>query len=116
MKDKKEYYKEYEQKHREKRNARKRELYKQKCQKKIEEELANGIQFKSKKQRITLQQQLSQANEKYQKLKEWIKNQIEDLRHIDIKTKEQGLRINDAVNCFRQVLYKMEELEGEDEI
>ena len=52
---------------------------------------------------------------KWQKLKEWLKNQITDLRHIEIKTKTQSLRVNDAVNCFRQVLEKMQELEGEDE-
>lgn len=53
---------------------------------------------------------------KWQKLKEWLKNQITDLRHIEIKTKTQSLRVNDAVNCFRQVLGQMQELEGEDEI
>ena len=54
---------------------------------------------------------------KWQKLKEWLKNQITDLRHIEIKTKTQSLRVNDAVNCFREVLYKMQELEqgGENE-
>ena len=52
---------------------------------------------------------------KWQKLKEWCKNQIIDLRHIDIKTKDQNLRVNDGVNCFREVLHKMQELEAEDE-
>ena len=54
---------------------------------------------------------------KWQKLKEWLKNQITDLRHIEIKTKTQSLRVNDAVNCFRQVLGQMQELEqgGENE-
>ena len=52
---------------------------------------------------------------KWQKLKEWLKNQITDLRHIEIKTKTQSLRVNDAVNCYRQVLSQMQELEGEDE-
>ena len=52
---------------------------------------------------------------KWQKLKEWLKNQITDLRHIEIKTKTQSLRVNDAVNCFRQCLGQMQELEGEDE-
>lgn len=51
---------------------------------------------------------------KWQKLKERLKNQITDLRHIEIKTKTQSLRVNDAVNCFRQVLGQMQELEGED--
>ena len=53
--------------------------------------------------------------DKWQKLKEWLKNQITDLRRIEIKTKTQSLRVNDAVNCFREVLYKMQELEVEDE-
>lgn len=57
-----------------------------------------------------------QSKDKWQKLKEWLKNQITDLRHIEIKTKTQSLRVNDAVNCFRQVLGQMQELEGEDEI
>ena len=48
---------------------------------------------------------------KWQKLKEWLKNQITDLRRIEIKTKTQSLRVNDAVNCFREILYKMQELE-----
>lgn len=52
---------------------------------------------------------------KWQELKEWCKNQIIDLRHIDIKTKDQNLRVNDGVNCFREVLRKMQELEGEDD-
>ena len=52
---------------------------------------------------------------KWQKLKEWLKNQITDLRHIEIKTKTQSLRVNDAVNCFREVLCKMQELEKEDD-
>lgn len=51
---------------------------------------------------------------KWQKLKEYLKNQIADLRHIDVKTKTQCLRINDGVNCFRQVIQKMQELEAED--
>lgn len=53
--------------------------------------------------------------DKWQKLKEWLKNQITDLRRIEIKTKTQSLRVNDAVNCFREVLYKMQELVVEDE-
>lgn len=52
---------------------------------------------------------------KWQKLKEYLKNQIADLRHIDVKTETQSLRINDSVNCFRQVMHKMQELEVEDE-
>lgn len=52
--------------------------------------------------------------DKWQKLKEYLKNQIVDLRHIDIKTKTQSLRINDGINCFRQVLQKMQDLEEED--
>ena len=52
---------------------------------------------------------------KWQKLKEWLKNQITDLRRIEIKTKTQSLRVNDAVNCFREVLCKMQELEKEDD-
>lgn len=56
-----------------------------------------------------------QSKDKWQKLKEWLKNQITDLRHIEIKTKTQSLRVNDAVNCFRQVLGQMQELEAEDE-
>lgn len=51
----------------------------------------------------------------WQKLREYLQNQITDLRHIDIKTKTQSLRINDGVNWCRQVLCKMQELEGEDE-
>lgn len=51
---------------------------------------------------------------KWQKLKEWLENQIIDLRHIDIKTKTQSLRVNDGVNWCRQVLWQMQELEGED--
>lgn len=58
---------------------------------------------------------LKQPKDKWQKLKEWLENQIVDLRNIDIKTKTQSLRVNDAVNCFRQVLWQMQELEGEDE-
>lgn len=53
--------------------------------------------------------------DKWQKLKEYLKNQITDLRHIDIKTKTQSLRINDGGNWCRQVLCKMRELEEEDE-
>lgn len=52
---------------------------------------------------------------KWQKLKKWLKNQITDLRHIDIKTETQSLRVNYAVNCFRQVLNQIRELEGEDD-
>lgn len=55
----------------------------------------------------------NQPKDKWQKLKEWLENQIIDLRHIDIKTETQSLRVNDAVNCFRQVLCKMQELEKE---
>ena len=62
-----------------------------------------------------LQSQLDQQKEMWNELKEWLKNQITDLRHIEIKTKTQSLRVNDAVNCFREVLDKMQELEGEDE-
>ena len=62
-----------------------------------------------------LQHQLDQQKEMWNELKEWLKNQITDLRHIEIKTKTQSLRVNDAVNCFRQVLGQMQELEGEDE-
>lgn len=51
---------------------------------------------------------------KWQKLKDYLKNQISDLKHIDIKTETQRLRINDGVNCFRQVIQKMQELEAED--
>ena len=51
----------------------------------------------------------------WNELKEWLKNQITDLRRIDIKTETQCLRVNDGVNCFRQVLGQMQELEGEDE-
>ena len=53
--------------------------------------------------------------DKWQKLKEYLKNQIADLRHIDVKTETQSLRINDSVNCFRQIMHKMQELEVEDE-
>lgn len=59
---------------------------------------------------------LEKQASKWQKLKEWLKNQITDLRHIDIKTETQSLRVNDAVNCFRQVLNQIIELEGEDYI
>lgn len=52
---------------------------------------------------------------KWQKLKEYLKNQIVDLRHIDIKTEIQNLRVNDGVNCFKQILNKMQKLEVEDE-
>lgn len=62
-----------------------------------------------------LQRQLDQQKAMWNELKEWCKNQIIDLRHIDIKTQDQNLRVNDAVNCFREILYKMRELEGEDE-
>lgn len=64
---------------------------------------------------LKIQDDLGQIGQdsKWQKLKEWLKNQITDLRHIDIKTEKQSLRINDAVNCFKQVLNKMQELEGE---
>lgn len=58
---------------------------------------------------------LNMQDTKWQKLKEWLENQIVDLRKIDIKTKTQCLRVNDAVNCFRQVLWQMQELEGENE-
>lgn len=58
--------------------------------------------------------QFVQLQKMWNELKEWLKNQITDLRHIEIKTKTQSLRVNDAVNCFREVLYKMQELEGED--
>lgn len=57
----------------------------------------------------------NKTKDKWQKLKGRLKNQITDLRHIEIKTKTQSLRVNDAVNCFRQVLGQMQELEGEDE-
>lgn len=55
-----------------------------------------------------------QPIDKWQKLNEWLKNQIVDLRHIDIKTKLQSARVDDAVNCFSQVLYQMHkfDLEG----
>lgn len=53
--------------------------------------------------------------DKWQKLKEWLKDQISDLRHIEIKNKDQNLRVNDMVNSCRQVLGKMQELEYEDE-
>ena len=69
---------------------------------------------KSNKQ-TDLKSQLDQQKEMWNELKEWLKNQITDLRHIEIKTKTQSLRVNDAVNCFRQVLGQMQELEGEDE-
>lgn len=55
-------------------------------------------------------QELIKYKDMWQKLKEWLKNQITDLRRIEIKTKTQSLRVNDAVNCFREVLYKMQEL------
>lgn len=58
---------------------------------------------------------LNSQNSKWQELKEYLKNQIADLRHIDVKTETQSLRINDSVNCFRQVIQKMQELEAEDE-
>ena len=58
---------------------------------------------------------ITNQDTKWQKLKEWLKNQITDLRRIEIKTKTQSLRVNDAVNCFREVLYKMQELVVEDE-
>lgn len=58
---------------------------------------------------------LNKTQNKWQKLKEWLENQIIDLRHIDIKTKTQSLRVNDGVNWCRQVLWQMQELEGEDE-
>ena len=66
---------------------------------------------------LDLQHQLDQQKAMWNELKEWLKNQITDLRHIEIKTKTQSLRVNDAVNCFREVLYKMQELEqgGENE-
>lgn len=57
----------------------------------------------------------NKLQDKWSQLKVWLKNQITDLRHIDIKTETQSLRVNDAVNCFRQVLWQMQELEGEDE-
>ena len=60
-------------------------------------------------------QQLDHQKEMWNELKEWLKNQITDLRRIDIKTETQCLRVNDGVNCFRQVLGQMQELEGEDE-
>ena len=68
---------------------------------------------KSNKQ-TDLKSQLDQQKEMWNELKEWCKNQIIDLRHIDIKTKDQNLRVNDGVNCFREVLCKMQELEAED--
>ena len=74
----KEYYQKWEQKHREERNARKRELYREKCRKKIAEELSKGIQPKPKKQQITLRQQLDQQKAMWQELKEWGRNQIID--------------------------------------
>ena len=57
-----------------------------------------------------LQTQLDQQKAMWNELKEWLENQITDLRRIEIKTKTQSLRVNDAVNCFREVLYKMQEL------
>lgn len=60
-------------------------------------------------------ERIREQDTKWQKLKKWLKNQITDLRHIDIKTETQSLRVNDAVNCFRQVLNQIIELEGEDE-
>ena len=68
---------------------------------------------KSNKQ-TDLKAQLDQQKAMWNELKEWLKNQIKDLRNIDIKTETQCLRVNDAVNCFREVLHKMQELEGED--
>lgn len=56
-----------------------------------------------------------QSKDKWHKLKEWLKNQITDLRRIEIKTKIQSLRVNDAVNCFREVLSQMQELGVEDD-
>ena len=52
--------------------------------------------------------QFVQLQNMWNELKEWLKNQITDLRHIEIKTETQSLRVNDAVNCFREVLCKIE--------
>lgn len=60
-----------------------------------------------------LQTKVTSQKMRWAELIEYLKNQITDLRHIDIKTKTQSLRVNDAVNCFRQVLCKMQELEKE---
>lgn len=60
-----------------------------------------------------LQTKVTSQKMHWDELKDYLKNQITDLRHIDIKTKTQSLRVNDAVNCFRQVLCKMQELEKE---
>lgn len=57
----------------------------------------------------------NKTKDKWQNLKKWLKYKIEDLMSIEIKTKTQSLRINDAVNLFVQVLGQMQELEGENE-
>ena len=76
--------------------------------------------LKSEKENLTRTleesaERIREQDTKWQKLKEWLKNQITDLRCIEIKTKTQSLRVNDAVNCFREVLSQMQELGVEDD-
>lgn len=73
--------------------------------------MGNDVIFEKQGEIIKdLQSQLDQQKEMWNELKEWVENQIKDLRHIDIKTETQCLRVNDGVNCFKQVLNQMQEL------
>lgn len=91
------------------------------CKKKIkmlkkekqELEEYSSLYHKCLMEEADLQTKVTSQKMRWAELKEYLKNQITDLRHIDIKTKTQSLRVNDAVNCFRQVLCKMQELEKE---
>lgn len=80
---------------------------------KIVEEMNLSEERRKIIEKLTIE--LNEQKAMWNELKEWLKNQITDLRHIDIKTETQSLRVNDAVNCFRQVLNQIIELEVEDE-